>query len=126
MKDIKKLIKKELIFLVVTFILFYLFWQIHYLKENPLSVIKLVFGHFCLFILPGYSIMLGYIDKISFIYRIFIGAAVGYSLMLIITYLFNLILKANMMITYKIASPMIILLGLTIFYISIKRRRKIE
>ena len=49
-QKIKDLIKEFNIILLL-FILFYLFWQIHYSKENILIVLKLVIAHFYLFII---------------------------------------------------------------------------
>lgn len=117
----KKITKKEIINLCISLLLFYVFWQIHYFRQNPWQVIKLTIGHFYLFILPGYFLLLKYIHQINFAYRIFIGAGIGYSLVLIIVYLLNLIFKLDIMITYIIIPIIFIVTGIIIFYIKNRR-----
>jgi len=97
------------------FILF-LFLQIFYYKENTYNIIKILFGHLFLFILPGFIIMLYFRDKINFVYRLFIGIGLGFSLNILIVYYINIIIKINIGKFYIFVPIIIIILGFILIW----------
>lgn len=117
----KPLIKKDLIGICILFVMFYAFWQIHYIHQSPWPIIKLVLSHFYLFIIPGYFLTLVYSDKIQRVYRIFIGIGLGYSSVSLLIYLLNLIFKINMLMSSKIIPIFLSITGILLFYFKIKK-----
>ena len=104
--SIMEKVKKELKIIGIIFIIAYIFFQIHYYKENIFTVIRLIIAHFYLFVIPGYFLMLPYIKKISFAYRLFIGAGLGYGAQSLISFMITLVFHMNMK-TYYLITPLI-------------------
>jgi len=105
MKEIKSELKK----IGIIFIIAYIFFQIHYYKESPLVVLRLLLAHFYLFIIPGYCLMLYYFKKIEFIYRFFIGVGLGYALQSLLAFFITLIFNLNLK-TYYLVTPIILII----------------
>ncbi len=108
MEEVKKEFKK----IAIIFAVVYLFFQLHYSKENPFTVFRLVLAHFYLFILPGYFLLLAYIKKIKFEYRLFIGAGLGYALQSYLGFFITLVFHINMKAYYLITPLVIIAVGM--------------
>lgn len=120
--DVKKAILKEFKVIVIAFILFYLFFQIHYYKENVFLVLKMVVAHFYLFIIPGYSICLLFYGKIGQIERLIIGVGIGYGLQPFLLYFINMIIKVKIAEYYIYVSALLIIIGIIIFYVRTLRK----
>ncbi|MBN2421475.1 hypothetical protein JXB27_04315 [Candidatus Woesearchaeota archaeon] len=122
-KENKKIILDELKMLGIALLLFYAFFQIHYHKENFFVVLKMVFAHFYLFIIPGYSLSLIFYEKINKIERLIIGVGIGYGLQPFLLYLINAIVKVNIMKYNVFVSAAMILLGLWLFNRSVLKEK---
>jgi len=109
---IKEILKDEAKFIGIAFVIMYVIFQIHYFKENPFVLLKAVFAHFYLFIIPGYSLALIFYGKIN---KLIIGVGLGYGLQPFLLYVVNFITKINIMKYYILVSGLLILLGLYIF-----------
>lgn len=99
----------------IAFVLMYLFFQIHYYKESPLTLIETAFAHFYLFIIPGYSLCLLFYKKINKIERLIIGTGLGYGLQPFILYLINYFVKVNIMNYNIYVSTALTAIGILIF-----------
>ena len=118
MKFIKKLINESKI-VGIAFILFYVLFQIHYHKESMFIVLKAVFAHFYLFIIPGYSLCL--ILKLKQTERFIIALGVGYGLQPFLLYLINFLTQVNIMKYNLYVSAILIILGIVLAYIKWKK-----
>jgi len=117
----KEILTKELKFLAIVFAIVYIFFQIHYFKENILVVLNTVVAHFYLFILPGYSLALIFYGKINNIERLIIGVGLGYGLQPFLLYAINFVVKINIMKYNMLVSGLLILLGLYMFNKKLKK-----
>lgn len=104
-------LKKEIKTIGMIFVIAYVFFQIHYFKESPINVLRLVFAHFYLFILPGYSLMLYYFNKIQFAYRFFIGLMLGYGTVSMLSYFITLIFHINLKEYYLFVPIALVFIG---------------
>ncbi len=95
----------------ILFIVAYAFFQIHYYKESPFTIVRLLVAHFYLFIIPGYCLMLYYLKKIEFPYRVFIGVGLGYALQGILSFLITFLFKINLRSYYLFIPLIIIIIG---------------
>jgi hypothetical protein len=120
--DVRKAILSELKVIIIALVLFYLFFQIHYYKENIFMVVKMVVAHFYLFIIPGYSICLLFYGKIGQIERLIIGVGVGYGLQPFLLYLINELIRVKIGEFYIYVSTILIILGILIFYFRTLRK----
>ncbi|MBN1645266.1 hypothetical protein JW851_04510 [Candidatus Woesearchaeota archaeon] len=120
--DVKKAILNELKVIIIAFILFYLFFQIHYYKENIFLVLKMAIAHFYLFIIPGYSICLLFYGKIGQIERLIIGTGSGYGLQSFLLYFINMTIKVKIKEYYLYVSAILIIIGVIIFYFRTLRK----
>ncbi len=100
----------------IAFIFTYLFFQIHYFRENFFVILKAVFAHFYLFIVPGYSLCLIFCNKFDRIERLIIGIGIGYALQPFILYLINFIVGINILKYNLFVSGAMIALGAALFY----------
>ncbi len=107
-------------FLVVGF---YLFWQIVYFKDSPLTVIRLVLTYFYFFVLPGYALLYGFRERIRFIYRLVLGTGLGIALYGIVVYYINLLLGLKIH-GYFMYVPTVILLFAGIVHVKRTIRTK--
>lgn len=123
-QSIKKIIFDEVKILLIAFIIFYAFFQIHYYKESVFVVLKTVIAHFYLFIIPGYSLCWIFYGQIDRIERLILGTGVGYGLQPFLVYLINSIIKVNIGEYYLYVSAAMILLGIGIFIFRIKKVNK--
>ena len=112
---IKELLKEFNIILIL-FVIFYLFFQIHYFKESPVVVLKMTIAHFYLFIVPGYALMLFLSEKLNKIVRLIIGLGIGYGVQPLLLYSINIITKTNIMKYNLYLSGLLIILGLVLYY----------
>ncbi len=120
----KEIILSELKVILIAFILFYAFFQIHYYKENVFVVLKTVIAHFYLFIIPGYSLCWIFYDKIDRIERFILGIGLGYGLQPFLLYLINSITKVNIGGYYLYVSGGLIIIGSIIFIWRIRQKRQ--
>lgn len=111
-----KTIKKELIYFGIFLILFYAFFQIYYHNDRIWTIVKLTAGHFYLYIIPGYCLMLYYLKKLDFISRLIIGAGLGYALTGFVSYFLLVALHINVLKSYLFVPPFAIMLGLYFGY----------
>ena len=83
-KEVFELMKKEMKYIGILFLLFLIIFKIAFYKENFIVLTRNVLSLFWLFVLPGYFIMLYWNEKLEFLERFIIGiissaAAIGIS-----------------------------------------------
>ncbi|MBW2976431.1 hypothetical protein KY347_03220 [Candidatus Woesearchaeota archaeon] len=107
-------IKKELTYLLIVFVGGIIIFKMVFYKEDILNVLKMVASLFWLFLLPGYSIILYWEEKLDFLERLIIGVALGLALIGITSYYLGL---AGLSIKYHtIILPLVfILVGLMLY-----------
>lgn len=115
-----KIIKQELIYFGIFVILFYAFFQIYYHNDRIWNIMKLAMGHFYLYIVPGYCLMLYYLKKLDFITRLIIGAGLGYAVTGFVSYFLLIALHVNILKSYLFIPPVAILLGFFLGYRAFK------
>jgi len=87
----KELIKKEAVYLLCLFLVGIVIFKILFYKENLFVVVRTVFALFWLFILPGFSIMCYWHEKLGFLERAFAGALMNAAIMGITSYYIGLL-----------------------------------
>ena len=100
--------KKLLIIAVIVLI----FFKVHYYKESIIMLLNLLVSHFYLFILPGYALMLYYIDKLEFSERFVIGLGIGYGVQPLLLYLINTVIEVNILKYNIFVSGAMIIIGI--------------
>ena len=84
-------INKELVYLLIAFLISIVIFKAVFYKESFLNVLKMVASLFWLFLLPGYSIMLYWDEKLDFLERLIVGIALGIALVGTLSYYIGLI-----------------------------------
>ena len=84
-------IKKEIFYIGLIFIIALVIFEIAFYKENLVVLLRIVLSIVWIFILPGYSIMLYWHDKLEFFERLLIGIALAAGIIGIASYYFGLI-----------------------------------
>jgi len=79
-------IKRELNYLMILFIILFVIFKILFFKESLVIILRTVLSLFWLFIIPGFSLMYIWHEKISFIERIIAGTALGAALIGLLSY----------------------------------------
>ncbi len=120
--ETKKLLIQEIKILGIFALIFYIFFQIHYYKENPFIILRMVVAHFYLFIIPGYCLLLAAHKSLKKIERLIISIGVGYAVPTFLAYFLNVITKVNMMSYNKIISLVLIIIGILFFYMKLKKK----
>lgn len=90
-KEVFETLKKGLIKLGVLFIVFLVIFKILFFRENLIVVFRTVLSIFWMFVLPGYSIMLYWNEKLDFVERLVIGIALSAAIIGISSYYIGLI-----------------------------------
>ena len=90
-KQLLEKIKKEVVNLGILLVILLIAFKIIFYREDLIIIIKVLFALLYIIILPGYFIMIYWIDKISFIERIIIGIAAGTAVVGIISYFLGII-----------------------------------
>ena len=108
-------VKKESAYLGVLFLALLLILKIVFFKDNFTVLVKYAVSLFWLFILPGYSAMLYWREKIEFVERIVVGFAVSAAVIGVFSYYIGLI---GLNIKYHIFLLPLILIIAGIFFAS--------
>ena len=90
-KEVFEIIKKELKYMGILFLLVLIIFKIAFYKENLVVLFRNVLSLFWLFVLPGYFIMLYWKEKIGFLERFIIGIALSAAIIGIFSYYLGLI-----------------------------------
>ncbi len=85
-----KLLKKELIYLIIALVSGIFLFKLIFYNETFANLIKFVLSLFWLFVIPGYSMMLYWQKSLDFVERMVIGTALGVGLEGILSYYFGL------------------------------------
>lgn len=90
-KEVFELVKKELQYIGILFLLVLIIFKIAFYKENLIVLFRNVLSLFWLFALPGYFIMLYWKEKLGFLERFIIGIALSAAIIGIFSYYIGLI-----------------------------------
>ena len=90
-KEVFELVKKELQYVGILFLLVLIIFKIAFYKENLIVLFRNVLSLFWLFALPGYFIMLYWKEKLGFLERFIIGIALSAAIIGIFSYYISLI-----------------------------------
>ena len=112
----RKVLVNDLKNLAIGFLILFVFLRLHYSKENLIVLIKVALAHFMFFIIPGYAMMLDYVDSLDFFERFAIGLGIGYGLQPMILYLINVVIKVNVLAYSEFISGLMVVIGLSLFY----------
>ena len=85
-----KIDKKELMDVVIFFVLALILFKIVFFKEALVVLFKFVLSLFWMFVLPGYFIMLYWKDKIDFVERLIVGVALSAAVTGVLSYYIGL------------------------------------
>ena len=89
-KETFDVMKKELSYIGLLFIIFIVIFKIIYYRGSFIVSLRFVASLFWLFVLPGYSLMLYWREKLDFAERIIIGIAVSAAIIGISSYYIGL------------------------------------
>ncbi len=89
-KELFSVIKKELMYIGLLFLIVLIIFKIAFFKENITIILRTVLSLFWLFVLPGYFIMFYWNEKINFIERFVIGIALSAAIIGIFSYYIGL------------------------------------
>ena len=107
-KEVFELVKKELQYIGILFLLVLTIFKIAFFKENLVVLLRNVLSLFWLFALPGYFIMLYWKKQLRFVERLVIGVAMAAAIIGISSYYIGLI---GLNIKYhSVALPLILIL----------------
>lgn len=90
-KEVFSAVKDELKYVGLIFLIVILIFKIVFYKENFIFLVRHVLSLFWLFVLPGYFIMLYWMERLDFIERIVAGAAVSAAIIGIFSYYIGLL-----------------------------------
>ena len=90
-KEVSDLLKKELQYIGLLFLLALAIFKIAFFKEDFIVLLRNVLSLFWLFVLPGYFILLYWREKLEFIERFVIGIALSAGIIGISSYYLGLI-----------------------------------
>lgn len=114
-KELSKKLKKESIYILSLFVLVIIIFKVVFHKEQLSTVIKVISGFFWLFVLPGFSLIYYWQDKLDFIERLIIGIAGGLALVGIISYHLGL-LGLHTKYHALIIPPILLTLGIIVIW----------
>lgn len=107
-KEAFELIKKELQYVGILFLLVLIIFKIAFYKENFIVLFRNALSLFWLFVLPGYFIMLYWRENLEFLERFIIGVAMSAAIIGIFSYYIGMI---GLDIKYhSVALPLILIL----------------
>lgn len=84
--DKNETLKKEGLYILLTFLIAAIIFQIIFIKENTLAVVRTVAALFWLFALPGFALMYYWHEKLDFLERLIIGTVLGLAVVGVIGY----------------------------------------
>ena len=90
-KEVFEIVKKELQYIGILFLVALVMFKIVFFKENIIVLFRMVLSLFWLFVLPGYFLMLYWREKLEFIERFIIGIALAAAIIGIFSYYLGLI-----------------------------------
>ena len=90
-KEAFELIKKELKYVGLLFLAALAIFKAVFYKENFIVLVRYVLSLFWLFVLPGYAIMLYWMEKLDFLERIVVGIAASAAVTGILSYYIGLL-----------------------------------
>ena len=90
-KEVFELVKKELRYIGILFLLVLIIFKIAFFKEDIFVLFRNVLSLFWLFALPGYFIMLYWEKELGFTERFVIGIAISAAIIGIFSYYLGLI-----------------------------------
>lgn len=90
----KEVLKKEMIYLLLTFSVVAAVFQIIFIRENIITAGRTVAALFWLFVVPGFALMYYWHDKLDFLERLIIGTVLGLAVVGVVGY--NLSLLVHM------------------------------
>ena len=90
-KEAFESIKKELRYISLLFLIALVMFKIVFFKESAIVLLRAVASLFWLFVLPGYAIMLYWMEKLEFLERVAVGAAVSAAIIGISSYYLGLL-----------------------------------
>jgi len=89
-KEVFSLVKKELQYVGILFILSLIAFKTAFFKETLIVIFRNVLSLFWLFVLPGYFLMLYWQEKLGFTERFIIGIALAAAIIGIFSYYLGL------------------------------------
>jgi len=108
-KEAFDIMKKELKYIGLLFLVFLVIFRVVFFKENLVVLFRLVLSLFWLFALPGYFMMLYWMEKIDFTERFIIGIVLAAGLIGIVSYYLGL---AGLNLKYHAAIlPLVLILA---------------
>lgn len=114
-KEVFEALRKEFAYIGLLFLTAITMLKIVYFKESLVVVLRLGLTLFWLFVLPGYSIMLYWSERLEFMERFVIGVALSAAIIGIASYYFGLLgldIKYHAVLLPSIVS----IFGLLLFY----------
>ncbi len=90
-KEVFELVKKEVQYIGILFLLVLIIFKIAFYKENLIVLFRNVLSLFWLFVLPGYFILLYWKEKLGFVERFIVGIMVSAAIIGITSYYIGLI-----------------------------------
>ncbi len=90
-KETFNLIKKELWYIGILFLIIFIIFKIIYFKDSFIVSLRFVVSLFWLFVLPGYYIMFYWKEKLDFTERLIIGIALSAAVIGVSSYYIGLI-----------------------------------
>lgn len=90
-KELFNLVRKEMQYIGILFILVLIAFKIAFFKENFIVLLRNVLSLFWLFVLPGYFLMLYWHEKINFLERFVVGIVISAAVIGILSYYLGLL-----------------------------------
>ena len=85
-KEIFEMVKKELMYIGLLFLIIIVIFKIIFFNENLIVVFRTVLALFWIFVLPGYFLMLYWKENLQFTERFVIGIALAIAITGIASY----------------------------------------
>jgi len=117
-KEVFELVKKELRYIGILFLLVLIIFKIAFFKEDVVVLFRNVLSLFWLFALPGYFIMLYWEKELGFTERFVIGIAISAAIIGIFSYYLGLI-GLNIKYHHILLPTVLVIIG--IFFNSSKK-----
>jgi uncharacterized membrane protein len=90
-KEVFEIVKKELQYIGILFLVALVMFKIVFFKENIIVLFRMVLSLFWLFVLPGYFLMLYWKEKLGFLERFIIGIALSIAIVGTFSYYLGLL-----------------------------------
>ncbi|MBI1935304.1 hypothetical protein HYS31_02585 [Candidatus Woesearchaeota archaeon] len=114
-KEAFELLKKEMAYIGIVFVIALAAFKIAFLNENFFGVLRVVASVFWLFVLPGYCVMLYWKESLEFLERFVIGTILSAGIIGILSYYLGL-MGLNVKYHAFVLPVLMIAIGLIIFY----------